>query len=372
MRITCAQCRKNLNVPDSLAGEQSRCPACGSQISIPAEQDSGVPSGPADQLSTSARDGHRRRPGRHGRIATNSVSSGRPKWKAIAAVCAAVVAVAVLTGITCSMSSHTPGLKEVRQAHIALKSYSADCRFTVVTMTGQGGPVGLSDQMKKPVTSTVYGKPPRLMRIVSQMPMLGPSARFIMVFDGTHQWVDFSNEIAGRHINRIMKVRLKDVVSSERPFDTGYELMGCGLYKGTDFPGTAVKMMDLYKLVEQPEESLSGHSCYVYSGQLNHEAFEREMKLNRQGAGEALDRLVEVAKSNMLWARVHFSKTDLILRRCEMGNAPGKPSMIAEFDKVKINLELADDQFVYKLPAGASAQDITDQILKLRQRQGAE
>jgi hypothetical protein len=84
------------------------------------------------------------------------------------------------------------------------------------------------------VSSHIAGKQPNMTRIVQSIHYGSEQLITTVVFDGQYQWVEskISKKI------QIIKIRLSEIVSPERPFDTGYYIMGTGKMNGDGYPST--------------------------------------------------------------------------------------------------------------------------------------
>ena len=79
-----------------------------------------------------------------------------------------------------------------------------------------------------------------------------PTTHFVVVFDGTWQWVQTTREEA----TSVLKVRIREVSPdpSTQPFNTGFFVTGSGLVAGEDLPGTVVSLVKMYDMRQLPAD----------------------------------------------------------------------------------------------------------------------
>lgn len=201
------------------------------------------------------------------------------------------------------------------------------------------------------VSSHISGKQPNMMKIVQKIHHGSKQLITTVVFDGQYQWVEskLSNKI------QILKIRSSEIVSQETPFDTGYYIMGTGIINGEGYPSTVRTLLLLYNLAADCTSDkiiLSGH---IAARKFEEYAEKRKFaKLNKQ--------YKERFMKDFGFASITFSYHDLQIQDYALGPSPGNYTIKVKFSKIKINMDVSENEFKYQIPGDVKPTDITEEL----------
>jgi len=220
-----------------------------------------------------------------------------------------------------------------------INSYSIDA---VVSING------------KIVTSKIYGKRPNSLCIIQIIPKGADELVNKVVYDDRYQWVE--TKILNK-IVQISKIELSKIVDHERPFDTGYYIMGTGLFSGEDFPSTVKALLSIYDLTAKCSKNR-----IILSGYLNSDSFLKYI-MDRKFAGmKKKHGYIERFKKSFKYARLVFEFPDNLLREYSLGPTDKGETIKIVFKKINLNPKLLDDKIKYKPPTGMEVIDITESL----------
>lgn len=206
----------------------------------------------------------------------------------------------------------------------------------------------------KVVTSKIYGKRPNKLCIIQRLPKGSDEFVIKVVYDNQYQWVEtkFSKKIV-----QISKIELSKIVDHERPFDTGYYIMGTGLFSGEDFPSTVKALLSIYDLTAKCSKNR-----IILSGYLNTDSFLKYI-MNRKFAGmKKKHGYIERFKKSFKHARLVFESHDNHLREYSLGSTDKRETIKIVFKKICLNPEGLNDKISYKPPRGMQVNDITEPL----------
>jgi outer membrane lipoprotein-sorting protein len=220
-----------------------------------------------------------------------------------------------------------------------INSYSIDA---VVSING------------KVVTSKIYGKRPNKLCIIQKIPKGDDELVNKVVYDNRYQWVETK---ISKKIVQVSKIELSKIVDHERPFDTGYYIMGTGLFSGEDFPSTVKALLSIYDLTAK-----CSNNRIILSGYLNSDSFLKYI-MNRKFAGmKKKHGYIERFKKSFKHARLVFEFPNNHLREYSLGSTDKTETIKIVFKKICLNPELLDDKINYKPPGGMEVIDITEPL----------
>lgn len=175
------------------------------------------------------------------------------------------------------------------------------------------------------------------------------------VFDGTHQWVQQGEGSEAR----ALKVNLKKTTSDQRPFDTGYYLMGTGLLNGEDFPSTIQKLTSLYNL-----EAECSDSGIELTGTVKSDEFLSYAK--KRNSPQTGTKNVERFKEQFGYLTLSLDHENLMVQGYSMGPSSTNQRLKVSFSNIELNPDLNENTFDYTAPNGVEIRDITKTILNRR------
>ncbi len=220
-----------------------------------------------------------------------------------------------------------------------INSYSIDA---VVSING------------KVVTSKIYGKKPNKLCIIQKIPKGADELVNKVVYDNRYQWVETK---ISKKIVQISKIALSKIVDHERPFDTGYYIMGTGLFSGEDYPSTVKALLSIYDLTAK-----CSNNRIILSGYLNSDSFLKYI-MNRKFAGmKKKHGYIERFKKSFKHARLVFEFPNNHLREYSLGSTDKRETIKIVFTKINLNPELLDDKIKYNPPRGMEVIDITESL----------
>ena len=185
-----------------------------------------------------------------------------------------------------------------------------------------------------------------------------PTTHFVVVFDGTWQWVQTTREEA----TSVLKVRIREVSPdpSTQPFNTGFFVTGSGLVAGEDLPGTVVSLVKMYDMRQLPaDDERVEKDQFVFVGKLRNSEFERYLERTQQTIPPGAEGVGMEMRS---WGIFRFSKKNLRLLSFQLGESAERITCITRIRYRKVNHELPKDAFEYAPPDGVEVQDVTAQV----------
>jgi len=271
-------------------------------------------------------------------------------------------------------------IADARKALSEVKTYSAEialrvdmARFLAAMAAGLMPPDKAANvpSAETRARTRVAGQVPDRLRIESDIEMDVPNApggqkmKMLMIFDGKHQWSEARLGQGGRSLpTQVNRIVLSGLTTTERPFDTGFHLMGSGLFAGEDLPGTVRTLLRLYDLKSVRTEKVDGVLCDVLEGTLNEVAFAAHLRKSRQ---DPTNLAAQGMKNSMRFARLYFARSDHFIRKYESGTKRDNLVTFASLSKVRLNPRLPADTFSYTPPPGVTVQDVTEQLKTLRE-----
>jgi outer membrane lipoprotein-sorting protein len=203
------------------------------------------------------------------------------------------------------------------------------------------------------VRSNIVGKLPNNMRISMTINQGDATIKQSTTFDGSFQWLETKSPNA----IEVSKIKLKDVVSPERPFDTSFYMMGSGLLNGEDYPTSVSILISVYDVVASCSKS-----HIKLSGPLNVDKFTRYVN-TKKPTGPSSARVKQFAE---LFPKVNilFDINTLELKEYTLGTKKNPQYFKANFYNAMFNRGLEKDAFAYTPPPGVSATDITKDLLE--------
>ena len=203
------------------------------------------------------------------------------------------------------------------------------------------------------VSAKILGQIPNWLRVEQKLQYGSEQLLTKVVFDGKSQWVESktSNQV------QVLKINLPDLVTEERPFDTGYYSMGTGLIHGEDFPSTIKILLSLYDFSADCQPAK-----IVLEGYLNLKKFE-EYVLKRKFQKSNVQ-FKEKFKKDFDFAKITFGYPNYLIQSYSLGESSANETITVTFTNIRINLINIENEFEYKVPKGIDPVDITDDIKK--------
>ena len=203
------------------------------------------------------------------------------------------------------------------------------------------------------VISNISGTIPNRLKVVQEIQYGSEQLSTTVIFDGKFQWVESttSNQL------QVLKIRSSELATEDRPFDTGYYIMGTGLINGEDFLSTIKLLLSQYDLKADCQPGK-----VIMTGYLNSKEFDKyilERKFQKANA-----HFKEKFKRNFGFAKITFSYPNYIIQSYSLGTSNAEETIATTFTDLKINPLNIDDEFEYKVPEGTQPIDITDEIKK--------
>lgn len=198
--------------------------------------------------------------------------------------------------------------------------------------------------------SDIQGRLPSRLRIEMKMTEPAGRDRWIHIYDGKHQWAEHHTE-GGLMVYRI---RLKLVASPERPFDSGYFLMGSGLLTGEDYPSTLRTLLTIYQMTGQCTPTGA-----MLHGVLDHEKLHHYINSKKHVQDPV--RMAKRFAMEFPLATLRLKADPLIVKGYELGSQD-RTNLSVTFDKVLLNAVIPPSRFDYTERSEVEVMDITDQI----------
>lgn len=231
-------------------------------------------------------------------------------------------------------------IQDIRQKLSEIKSYKLKTQVSV---------------NNKSVKAEITGKQPDRLKITMQGNGRSGTQISKAVFDGSHQWVQNGEKAQAQ----VLKINLQETTTAERPFDTGYYMMGTGLLNGEDFPSTIDHLISLYQL-----DAECSNSGVQLTGSLKPERFQSYTK--KRNSPQSRTKNVERFKKQFGYLTLSVSSEGHMVHGYSLGPSSTDQLLKVDFHDIAVNPELESGTFDYTPPAGAEAADITTSVLDRR------
>lgn len=215
-------------------------------------------------------------------------------------------------------------------------------------------------------TSSILGRSGERLRIdmtVSPPPGIPlPEMRWLVVFDGTWQWLETTHQGA----TNVSKVRIERVSPNpdEAPFNTGVFVSGLGLIAAEDLPGTVRSLLTIYQVRQlAPDDKRVPEGQRVLVGNVDERRFKEWLQRTGQTANGAA---AAMGQRMQAWGMFYFSKENHRLLGYRVGESEDKITTIVEFEYQNVNHELPEDAFEYEPDEGVEVHDITEDVVATR------
>jgi len=205
------------------------------------------------------------------------------------------------------------------------------------------------------VESNIVGKTSEKMKIQQTIKAPQYTLNYSTVFDGEFQWVESSRE----SYVQVVKLEVLSLTEKDRPFDTGYYLMGTGLLNGEDYVSTLANLLSVYDL-----EAVCASGVITLMGEINREKF-THYALNvktKKSSAEFINKYI----NEFGYASIEIDKEKLTVNSYKLG--PGSNQLLFEalFSNTDINADVDDGMFLYTPPSGIKVLDITNDVKNSR------
>ena len=204
--------------------------------------------------------------------------------------------------------------------------------------------------------SEIVGKRPDRLRIDMSIDTPSGSRRSITVYDGTHQWLQKGEGSRAQ----VLKINLRRTTSEERPFDTGYYMMGSGLLNGEGLVSTIENLTSIYDL-----QAECGETGISLKGPLLPGEFENFA--DQRNSPQSGTRNIERFKREFSYLELSLTPQDLLMKGYSIGPSSDNEMISVTFSDVELNPELREGVFDYTPPEGAKPRDVTSMILNRRE-----
>lgn len=204
------------------------------------------------------------------------------------------------------------------------------------------------------VSAKIFGQIPNRLKVVQKVQHGSEQLSTTVVFDGKLQWVESKTSSQAQ----VLKIRSPELAAKDRPFDTGYYIMGTGLINGEDFPSTIKILLSLYDFSAdcQPEK-------VVLAGYLNLKEFDKYVLKRKFQKTNA--QFKEKFKRDFGFVKIMFGYPNYLIQSYSLGASSANETITITFTNIRINLLSVDDEFEYIVPEGIHPIDITDEIKKV-------
>lgn len=201
------------------------------------------------------------------------------------------------------------------------------------------------------VLSKILGITPDRLRIEQSFNGGKDQVLITEVFDGRVQWIESrkSDKV------QVLKINTDELVKNDRPFDTGYYLMGTGLINGEDFPSTIKILLSVYALSAKCHDNK-----IVLTGYLDQKNFDKYA--NSRKFKKANKPFLNDYKKRFCFAEIVVGYPDYGIQRYSLGPSNNTATIITNFNDIQTNLDGIEGAFHYKPPNGVQPSDITDEI----------
>ena len=201
------------------------------------------------------------------------------------------------------------------------------------------------------VFTKILGITPDRLRIEQSFGTGNDQLQITEVFDGRVQWIE--SRKSGKI--QVLKINTDELVENDRPFDTGYYLMGTGLINGEDFPSTIKILLSVYALSVKCHHNKIVLTGYLDQTNLDKYANSRKFKMANKP-------FVEEYKKRFRFAEIVIGYPDYRILRYSLGPSNNTVTITTTFDDIRTNLNNIEGVFRYKPPNGVQPDDITDEI----------
>jgi outer membrane lipoprotein-sorting protein len=201
------------------------------------------------------------------------------------------------------------------------------------------------------VFTKILGITPDRLRIEQSFKSGKDQVHITEVFDRKVQWIETrkSDKI------QVLKINTDELVENDRPFDTGYYLMGTGLINGEDFPSTIKILLSVYAL-----SAKCHRSKIVLTGYLDQANFDKYV--SRRKFKKANKPFTEEYKKRFRFAEIVVGYPDYGIQKYSLGPSNKTVTLTTHFNDIQTNLDGIEEAFHYKAPNGVQPHDITDEI----------
>lgn len=201
----------------------------------------------------------------------------------------------------------------------------------------------------------IVGRQPNRLKISMSIDSRSGPRRSKTIFDGEHQWVQQGENSDAQ----VLKIDLQKTTNAQRPFDTGYYMMGSGLLNGEGFPSTIQKLTSFYNL-----DAKCNDSEIQLEGPLIPEEFQRFAE--KRNSPQSDTRYLERFKKQFSYLQISLNRSDYRVNRYSTGPSSEEDIINVNFPEVELNPTLKSNVFNYTAPEGTEPKDITDLVLNRR------
>jgi outer membrane lipoprotein-sorting protein len=203
------------------------------------------------------------------------------------------------------------------------------------------------------VFTKIMGITPDRLRIEQSFRAGNDQVQITEVFDGRVQWIE------SRKLDKIqvLKINTDELVKKDRPFDTGYYLMGTGLINGEDLPSTIKILLSVYDL-----SAKCHHNKIVLTGYLDQTNFDKYA--NSRKFKKVNKPFIDEYKKRFRFAVIVVGYPDYGIQSYSLGPSDNTVTITTHFEDFQINLDSIEGAFHYKPPGGVQPSDITDEIIR--------
>ena len=202
------------------------------------------------------------------------------------------------------------------------------------------------------VNSKIIGKIPNKLKITQKIKTTPPH-NYIAVFNGKYQWVESKQN---NHV-QIVKLNISKLTKKNRPYDTGYYLMGTGLLNGEDYIGTLTTLLNTYDFT-----STCNDNTIILSGIINANKF-KYYALNIKSKTQNIKNIEKYIEK--------FNKINISVKKGSAGiygykflSDNNNVFFEAVFNNIKLNNKISNSEFLYIPPKGVNVTDITKQLIQ--------
>jgi len=201
------------------------------------------------------------------------------------------------------------------------------------------------------ITSKIIGKTPNKLKITQKIHTTPPH-NYIAVFDGKYQWVESKQN----NHTQIVKLNISELTKKNRPYDTGYYLMGTGLLNGEDYIGTLTTLLNTYDFT-----SICNNNIIILSGIINTNKF-KYYALNIKSKTQNIKNIKKYIEK--------FNKINIVTKKGNVGiygykflSDNNNILFEAVFNNIRLNSKISNSEFLYIPPKGVNVIDITKQLI---------
>lgn len=189
------------------------------------------------------------------------------------------------------------------------------------------------------------------MKIKQKIKTTEYALNYLTVFDGEFQWVESRRD----DFMQVVKLKISSLTQHDRPFDTGYYLMGTGLLNGEDYVGTFINLLNFYDL-----DAVCTSRTIILSGVINKEKFSH-YALNtktKKSNNEYISKYIKEFGHLSL----EIDKKNLTVNSYKIGHSSKGAIFEALFSDTDLKADIDDKVFLYTPPSGVKVLDITAEV----------